>query len=110
MQMWKFFDVPSADTQYVERFIKSHWAFQIFMSFIFCRALSKAQDDLDLVSKFFVNTRTSFKLQFRLFVDAKVVSVQNPNLNVPIFLPAKPLEILAERKQNNVPLIMGAMR
>jgi len=46
----------------------------------------------------------------RLGFDAKVPSVQSPGLNVPIFLPAMPTEILAEGKQNNVPLIMGAMR
>jgi len=42
--------------------------------------------------------------------DAKVPSIQSPSLTIPRFLSEPPIDILTQKKQNNVPLIMGAMR
>jgi len=39
-----------------------------------------------------------------------VPSIQSPSLTIPKFLAESPAQILAGKKQNNVPLIMGAMR
>jgi hypothetical protein len=42
--------------------------------------------------------------------DAKVPSIQSPDLTIEKFLSKSPIDILLAGEQNNVPLIMGANR
>jgi carboxylesterase type B len=62
---------------------------------------------LDAMSKYSANQEEK-GLGFGF--DAKSPSIQSPSLTIPRFLSEEPRDILAKKAQNNIPLIMGAMR